>query len=251
MSTCHFASYTFERYLRKSQACGPLARLIPILQAILFDCDGVIADSEAHWNEIDAQTLEHYGVSGYRGEHKENVLGKSFALSSAFYIDFFGLKTTVEEFVNRRTQVAIDFYSHRIPAYEDAPGTLAALKQSGFRVALATSSVSRLIAPFLRRCNIEEYFDAIITGEMVTNGKPHPDIYLLAASRVGVEPARCLVVEDALSGLQAGRAAGARTVAIPDARWLNPALFAGAADYQVDCLGEVVPLALQLRAAVQ
>ncbi len=111
-----------------------------------------------------------------------------------------------------------------------------------------TSSVGALIRPFLVRHNIERFFDFIVTGEQVENGKPHPDIYLKAAAGVGVAPTNCLVIEDALSGLQAGRAAGARTVALPDARWLDPAQFAGQSDFLIDYLGELPPLVERLRA---
>lgn len=114
-------------------------------------------------------------------------------------------------------------------------------------MALATSSVSRLIGPFLERHKLNRYFDAIVTGEMVKNGKPHPDIYLQAASQVGMEPKDCLVVEDALAGLQAGRGAGCQTVAIPDARWIDVTRFEGEADFLIENLRELGPLVRELR----
>ncbi|RYG75253.1 HAD family hydrolase [bacterium] len=120
------------------------------------------------------------------------------------------------------------------------------LKSMNLKLALATSSVSALILPFLKRHDIEKYFDAIVTGEMVKNGKPHPDIYLLAAEKVGVDARNAIVVEDALAGLQAGRSAGAVTIAIPDARWLDPKLYEGEADYIVGNLSEVLPLVRSL-----
>ena len=222
-------------------------RSISILQAVLFDCDGVIADSEELWNEIDAATLAHYGIPDYKGEHKEHVLGRSFALSVGFYRDFYSIAAPLDEIVEVRTQIATQIYAERVPTYAGAAETLRDLRSAGLKLALATSSVSRLILPFLQRCEIERCFDVIITGEMVKNGKPHPDIYLLAASKVETRPSACLVVEDALAGLQAGRAAGALTVAIPDPRWLDPAAFAGEADYQVERVADVVPLARRLQ----
>ena len=219
-----------------------------MLQALLFDCDGVIADSEAHWNEIDREHLAAFGVPDYDGRHKEHVIGKSFALSIGFYRDAFGISADPDEMNRHRTQVASRFYAEQIPIY---PGTLEVLEKCramNLKMALATSSVGALIRPFLVRHNIERFFDFIVTGEQVENGKPHPDIYLKAAAGVGVAPTNCLVIEDALSGLQAGRAAGARTVALPDARWLDPAQFAGQSDFLIDYLGELPPLVERLRA---
>ena len=206
----------------------------------------MIADSESYWNEIDREHLAHYGVPDYNGQHKEHVIGKSFALSSGFYKDTFGLSASVEEMMEQRTGVAARFYAETIPIFEGVKPLLTELKAMNFQLALATSSVSRLIQPFLQRHDIEKLFDVIITGEMVKNGKPHPDIYLLAAQKCGVEAKNSIVVEDALAGLQAGRSAGAFTIAIPDARWLDPQLFEGCADAIVPNLGEVLPLVRSL-----
>ena len=219
-----------------------------MLQALLFDCDGVIADSEHYWNEIDREHLAAFGVPDYDGRHKEHVIGKSFALSIGFYRDAFGIEADPDEMNAHRTQVASRFYAEQIPIYPGAVEVLEGCRARGLKMALATSSVGALIRPFLVRHDIEKYFDFIVTGEQVENGKPHPDIYLVAARGVEVAPQSCLVIEDALSGLQAGRAAGARTVAIPDARWLDPAQFAGRCDHLIENLGELMPLVERLRA---
>ena len=218
-----------------------------MLQALLFDCDGVIADSEHHWNLIDREHLRAFGVPDYDGRHKAHVIGKSFALSSGFYRDQFGLEAALETLVEHRTGVAARFYAEHIPIYDGVPETLAACRAMGIKMALATSSVGRLIRPFLERHNIARFFDCVVTGEQVENGKPHPDIYLKAAAGVHVAPANCLVIEDALVGLQAGRAAGARTVALPDARWLDPQLFVGQSDFLIENLPALVPLVESLQ----
>lgn len=217
-----------------------------MIQAILFDCDGVIADSEALWNQIDAVHLAAFGVPDYDGHYKDQVIGKGFTLSSGFYRDVFALEAPLEELIAHRTEIAARFYAESVPIFRSVPEVLAQVQEMGLKIALATSSVSRLITPFLRRHDIEKWFDVIITGEMVKNGKPHPDIYLLAAQKCGVDPRHCVVVEDALAGLEAGRGAGAITIVIPDARWMDVALFAGQADYQVAELPEILPLVRSL-----
>lgn len=202
-----------------------------MIQAMLFDCDGVIADSEPTWNEIDRAHLAHFGVPDYDGHLKSHVIGKGFPLAGAFYKDRFSLTAPLEELIEQRTGVAAQFYAESVPIFDQVPEVLDELKAMGLKLALATSSVSRLITPFLKRCDIEKYFDVIITGEMVKLGKPHPDIYLLAAEKCGADAKNCIVVEDALAGLEAGRGAGATTIAIPDARWMDVALFEGQADF--------------------
>ena len=218
-----------------------------MMRAILFDCDGVIADSEPSWNEIDREHLQFFGVPDYRGEYKAEVLGKSLWLSDELYREKFGLAhVSVEEMVAKRVEVAQRFYATTIPLFEGVAPVLREIKARNLKTALATSSVSSFIVPFLARHEIGQFFDAVVTGEMVKNGKPNPDIYLLAAQKVGVSPENCLVVEDAISGLQAGRSAGCATVAIPDPRWLDPQVFEGKSDHTIAKISELPALVAQL-----
>ena len=208
------------------------------IDAILFDLDGVIADSEAMWNDIDSAMLKTYGIE-YTGEHKKQILGTSFAVALGFYRETFNIRAEIEEMTLKRRDIARDFYAERIPIFPDAPQVLAALKKQNFTIGLATSSISDLVLPFLKRHDLNQYFDAITTGEEVENGKPAPDIYLTAARKAVAEPERCLVVEDAIAGLAAGRAAGMTTVAIPDARWGDVSLFPERADGVLDELAQL------------
>ena len=217
-----------------------------MLQALLFDCDGIIADSEAHWNQIDREHLRAYGVAAYDGQLKEHVIGTSFPLAIGFYRQHFGIEAPLDQMIAHRTSVAAKFYAEQIPIYAGTHETLAACRDLGLKMAVATSSVGHLIRPFLQRHDIEKYFDFVVTGEQVENGKPHPDIYLKAAAGVQTDPANCLVIEDALVGLEAGRAAGARTVALPDARWHDVAQFEGRSDFRIEQLSELVPLVKRL-----
>lgn len=215
------------------------------IQALLFDLDGVIADSETGWNEIDGAMLAECGVT-YNGEHKEHVLGKSFPLALQFYKETFDLKQSVEELLPLRTRIAADFYATRIDIYPDVLPVMEFLRKSGLPIALATSSVGELIRPFLNRHNLTQYFNAIITGEQVTRGKPYPDIYLLAAQQISMEATKCLVVEDALAGVQAGKSAGALVAAIPDPRFMDVTLYPGKCDFILNRLGELPELVRRL-----
>ncbi|HVF84340.1 MAG TPA: HAD family phosphatase [Abditibacteriaceae bacterium] len=208
------------------------------ISTILFDMDGVIADSEPHWSSIDTELLARYGHV-YTDAHKQWVMGKSFPLSSGYYIEQFELSMTPEELTRERKGIAHTYYTTHIEPFEHVKRVLDWLRQHDLRIGLATSAESSLALPFLERHHLLPLFDVLTTGEEVTNGKPAPDIYLLAAKKLEAAPDNCLVVEDALAGVQAGKSAGMRVVAIPDAQFVNPEDYRGKADYILNDLGEL------------
>lgn len=211
------------------------------IQAIIFDMDGILADSEPMWNDIDGALLKLYDVE-YSGELKHEVLGKDFPTAMKFYAERFGIRTDLEEMALRRHVIAEDFYANHIPLFESAPRVLADLS-TRYTLGVATSSIGALARPFLERHDIAKYFSKITTGDEVENGKPFPDIYLKAANKLGVAPENCLVVEDALAGVQAGKSAGMTVVAIPDPRFMDVTLYPGKADYVLNSLEELPELA--------
>jgi beta-phosphoglucomutase-like phosphatase (HAD superfamily) len=109
-------------------------------------------------------------------------------------------------------------------------------------LAVATSSVSASARPFLARRGLTAFFEAVVTGEEVEHGKPHPDIYLRAAEKLGIAADACLVIEDALSGIAAAKAAKMRVAAIPDTRFVDPHDYKKEADYVLTSLQEIPAL---------
>jgi beta-phosphoglucomutase-like phosphatase (HAD superfamily) len=107
------------------------------------------------------------------------------------------------------------------------------------RLAVATSSVSTSARPFLARHELNGFFDVVVTGEEVERGKPHPDIYLRSSEKLGVAADACLVIEDALSGIAAAKAAKMRVAAIPDRRFVDPREYEKAADYVLTSLNQL------------
>ena len=210
-------------------------------RAVIFDLDGVLADSEPWWNEIDAQLLAECGVP-YRGEYHRNVLGVSYRLAVEFYKKAFGLSAPVEELMRRRGQIATEFFANRIGLFPSAKETLKELGEMNLRLAVATSSVSASARPFLDRHQLTQFFDVIVTGEEVERGKPHPDIYLRAAEKLGAAAGACLVIEDSLSGIAAAKAANMHVAAIPDTRFVDPREYETIADYVMKDLSEIPAL---------
>jgi HAD superfamily hydrolase (TIGR01509 family) len=210
-------------------------------RAVIFDLDGVLADSEPWWNEIDKKLLGEYGVA-YRGEHHRNVLGVSYRLAVEFYKKTFGLSVPTEELMRRRGEIAVEFFADRVGLFPSTKATLEELRQMNLHVALATSSVSASARPFLDRHELTTFFEVILTGEEIERGKPHPDIYLRVAEKLGVTADACLVIEDALSGIAAGKAAKMRVAAIPDTRFVDPREYEKKADYLLGSLSEIPSL---------
>ena len=220
----------------------------PAFHAVIFDLDGLLADSEPWWSQIDAKLLAEYGVT-YRGEYHRNVLGVSYRLAVEFYKNAFHLSAPVEELMRRRGQIATEFFANRVGLFPSAKTTLEELRQMKLRLALATSSVSASARPFLERTGIRRLFDMIITGDEIERGKPYPDIYLLTAEKLHVDIDGCLVIEDALAGIAAAKAANMRVAAIPDTRFVDPREYMNEADYVLRDLSEIPALLDRVNAA--
>jgi HAD superfamily hydrolase (TIGR01509 family) len=212
-------------------------------RAVIFDLDGVLADSEPLWNEIDAQLLAEYGIK-YRGEHHREVLGVSYALAVEFYKKAFGISAPTEELMKRRGEIAGEFFATRVGVFPATTATLEELRQMNLHLAVATSSVSASARPFLDRHDLTKFFEVIVTGDEIERGKPAPDIYLHASEKLGVSADACLVIEDALSGIAAGKAAGMAVAAIPDTRFVDAREYEEQADYLLRSISEV-PLLLR------
>jgi len=215
------------------------------LRAVIFDLDGILADSEPWWNEIDSKLLAEYGVI-YRGEYHREVLGVSYRLAVEFYKKAFGLSASIEELMRRRGEIATEFFANRVGLFPSTKRTLERLRDMKVRLAIATSSVSASARPFLDRHGLTPFFDGIVTGDEIERGKPDPDIYLRAAKKLGIRADACLVIEDALSGITAGKAAGMRVAAIPDRRFVDARDYEKEADYVLGNLSEIPKLVRRL-----
>src|SRR3954470_7146102 len=219
-------------------------------RAVIFDLDGVLADSEPWWNQIDAKLLAEYGVS-YRGEYHRNVLGVSYPLAIEFYKNAFHISASVQELMRRRGEIATDFFANPVDLFPSAKMTLEQLRDMKLLLAVATSSVSASARPLLDRTGIRSLFTVVVTGDEVHQGKPHPDIYVRAAKKRGISPEACLVIEDALAGIAAGKAANMRVAAIPDRRFVDPRDYEKDGDYVLDGLPEIPALILRVNAAAR
>jgi HAD superfamily hydrolase (TIGR01509 family) len=221
------------------------------ISAVIFDLDGVLADSEPWWNQIDAKLLAEAGVT-YRGEYHEKVLGVSYRIACEFYKNAFNLSVPVEQMMKRRGEIAAEFFADRVGLFPHTKEVLQELRQQKsrlgqpVRLGLATSSVSTSARPFLDRHQLTKLFEVVVTGDEVDHGKPAPDIYLRAVQNLNVSANDCLVVEDALSGIAAAKAAKLRVAAIPDRRFVDLSKYENQADYVLGSLKELPALVIRV-----
>ena len=185
------------------------------IRACLFDMDGTLLDSMHIWKDID---IEFLGSFGYKlpPTLQREIEGMSFRETACYIKDRFHLPPSIEEIMNIWNEMAFQKYSEEIFFKEGAFEFVKMLKEKGIRTAICTSNSRELVNAVAEHLGFLPYFDTIITSCEVGAGKPAPDIYLEAAKRVGVEPEHCLVFEDIVTGLTAGKRAGMKLCAVED-----------------------------------
>lgn len=190
------------------------------MKAHIFDLDGTLLDSMGVWENIDQVCLEKRGIKlpgSYDYDSYVEAITPLTPLESAVYaINYFGLKGTPEELKQEWNEMAEHAYSNHIPLKPGAKEYLQNLRDQQVRMAVATSSPLSLCVPALQNHGITDLFDAICTSEEVGCGKNRPDVYLLAAKRLGVEPQDCIVYEDSLTALKTAKSIGMTVYAVYD-----------------------------------
>lgn len=184
-------------------------------KAVLFDLDGTLVDSMWVWSQIDIDYLGSYGLAVPKNLQRI-VEGMGFTEVAVYFKERFSIPDTIEEIKKTWQEMAMDKYCQSVPLKPGVKQFLPFLKEKGIRMAVASSNDIALIEACLKANGIREYFDAVITACEVKKGKPAPDVYLEAARRLHVCPEECLVFEDIVPGIQAGKNAGMKVCAIHD-----------------------------------
>jgi len=176
-------------------------------EAVIFDMDGVLIDSEPLHFAVLSELLKRAGHILTRTEN-ENFIGTTSEAMFSTLIARHGLSGTVAEYIARYDEMLVDVLREpHAPAAGVIP-LMARLRQLGSRLAVASSSRRAWVEATLRSLALADAFDVIVSGDDVERGKPDPAIYLLTAQRLGVTPAQCVAIEDSPNGVQSARAAG-------------------------------------------
>ncbi|MFJ9316021.1 HAD family hydrolase [Pimelobacter simplex] len=182
--------------------------------AVLWDMDGTIVDTEPYWMAAEQAIAEEHGGT-WTHDDAMALVGSDLLVSGAYIKARLGLAHTPEEIVEMLLDSVVAQVRHAVPWRDGARELLLDLHEAGVPCALVTMSYQRLVAPILEHLP-PETFRVIVTGDMVDQGKPHPEPYLTAAASLGVEPGECVAVEDSPTGATSALAAGCRVLVVPN-----------------------------------
>ena len=182
---------------------------------MIFDLDGTLLDSMYVWNEVDEIFLRRRGYD-VPADYAQSIAHLSFSDAARYTIARFGLHETVDTIMAEWHALAVRAYRDDVPLKPGACAFLERQRQKGVRLAAATSSEEALFAPCLSRLGIADWFENVTTVREVARGKGFPDIYELAARRLGLPPADCAVFEDILKGVEGAKLGGFYTVGVFD-----------------------------------
>ena len=183
-------------------------------QGAIFDMDGLLFDTERMYRDSWKQSAQQFGLV-HNPDFPRAVCGSSGAHMREIILQYYpqvDAKAFADDCILR---VERELETH-VPEKTGVRDILQYFKQHGVRVAVASSSKRATVLHNLKQADILSYFDAVVSGDQVTHGKPAPDIVLLAAQQIGCEPENCYVFEDGTNGVRAGAAAGCTTIMIPD-----------------------------------
>lgn len=211
-----------------------------MIKYVIFDKDGTLIDTEPlfqrSWNEVG----EKWGLKDIDKLYCK-IIGRSRDTIIRLLEDTYGKEVDCEGFYAERMARARELFEGEIPLKKGALEILQFLRENSIPVAVATSTVLQIAEKNLKKTGLWEYIDAVVTSEMVVDGKPAPDIFLEAARRIGAEKDECIVCEDSYNGIFAAHAAGMKPIMVPDL--LPPTLETEALVYKTcDDLLEVIDL---------
>jgi len=178
------------------------------MDAVIFDMDGVIVDSEIHWKTTEGYFLQSL-IPTWNINDQDKILGLGVHDLYALLASTYQLQKTKEQFLELYQEMANVIYGEKVSLIEGFTELLSVLHANHIPVALASSSPWTWINIMIERFNLRESFQAIVSAdELEGEGKPSPAIYLLTAKRLGVSPTRCIAIEDSKNGVLSAKNAG-------------------------------------------
>jgi HAD superfamily hydrolase (TIGR01509 family) len=213
------------------------------LEAVIFDLDGVLVDSEAVWDQARRAVVADNG-GGWKSEATTAMMGMSSPEWSRYLRDELGVELEPGEINSRVMDLVLAAYRREVPLLPGAVATVTALA-SRWRLGLASSANRPVIDAVLESAGLADRFTVTVSGDEVDRGKPAPDVYLAAAGKLAVDPARAAAVEDSSNGLRSAAAAGMLVIAVPNRQFPPTADALALADLVVDSIGELTPPVIQ------
>lgn len=190
------------------------------IKAVIFDLDGTLVDSMWVWSQID---VDYLNLKGYDmpDDLRNDIVHLSFSQTAVYFKQRFNLRDSIKQILEDWHNMAFNHYANNVKLKSGVRDFLNYLKSCNIKIALATSNSFPLLKACLENNEIYNYFDSITTTDEVHNGKNCPDVYLLAANKLGVNPENCLVFEDILPAIQGAKAANMKVIAVRDEECLD------------------------------
>lgn len=186
------------------------------MKAVVFDMDGVIFDTEKAVIEVWQEVADKHGIPNIV-EFCTDCIGTNAVLTRQRFHERYGDKYPYEEIRAEKTAMVRErFHRGEIDIKPGARELLSALKKAGIKVALASSTREEVVREELTLMGLIEFFDVIVTGDMVERSKPAPDIFAKACEKLGVKPSEAVGIEDSYNGIRSSHAAGLYTIMVPD-----------------------------------
>lgn len=184
------------------------------IRAVIFDLDGVLVDSEPNYLESERILLGRHGIT-FTAEMKVPYIGMSTKEMLEHVKNEFGLTTALVTLLEEKNAIYLQLAAEHTQVNAPMRDLVQLLREHGYPLALASGSSPAAIDVVLSHAGLGAAFDVVVSAEAVRRGKPEPDLFLAAATRLGVQPAACVVIEDSGYGVTAARRAGMRCIAIP------------------------------------
>jgi HAD superfamily hydrolase (TIGR01509 family) len=213
-----------------------------VIDAVVFDLDGLLLDTEQLWDEVREQLARERGGRWHEGAQAD-MMGMSSPEWSRYMHETIGLRESPDEIADEVVRRMQERYRERLPLL---PGAIDAVERLAARwpLGLASSSNRPLIDLALEVGNLDAFFRVTVSSEEVARGKPAPDVYLEAARRLEVEPGRVAAIEDSRNGINSAHAAGMKVIAIPNAHFPPGEESLALADAVLSSLDELAPSVL-------
>ena len=221
---------------------GSKLQFVFVIEAVVFDLDGVLIQSEEVWHAVRERYVRERG-GRYDEDVQRAMMGMSAPEWSRFLHEEAGVPDAPDAINREVVERMLEAYGRELPLL---PGAADAVRRAAeaFPLALASSSNREVFEAVLELAGLADCFRATVSSEEVARGKPAPDVYLEAAHRLGVVPERCAAVEDSHAGIRSAKAAGMRVVAIPNASYPPDEEALALADAVVPSLDELTTTVL-------